>query len=546
METYRLVLYIALAFVVMLMFQAWEKDYGNQPDPVVASQPANGAKQPADVPQAVPDVEPGTAPIDTPVMTSLPSSQKVTVDTDLYKIVIDTAGGDIREAKLKNYNVAVDDPQDKFTLLTEDPANLFITQSGLLGDNVPNHKESIYTSAATSYQMQEGKDKLEVVLSWQGKDNVVIDKVYTFTRDSYVIDINYKINNAGTQAWEGRMYRQFKRVAVQTGSAFVVASFTGAVLSHPDKPYNKISFDDIDEEPLRETITGGWTAMIQHYFFSAWLTKEDERSQVYSKRSDGNNYIIGMIAPTVKVAAGDQGQTGGSLFVGPKLQNVIETIAPNLELTVDYGVLTIISKPLFWLLDVIHDFVQNWGWSIIILTLLIKLAFYKLSEAGYRSMANMRKLQPRMVKMKERFGDDKQGMQRAMMDLYKKEKINPLGGCFPILVQIPVFIALYWVLLESVELRQADFIFWLNDLSSQDPYYVLPILMGISMWIQQKLNPAPLDPMQAKIMMMLPIIFTVFFLFFPSGLVLYWVTNNVLSIAQQWVITKRIESGEKA
>ena len=547
METYRLVLLIALAFVSLLLFQAWEHDYGNIP---AASTPQTVTQQTdnkgaSDIPQAANNDHASvtTSPV---VVQKLESAERVHVDTDLYNIVIDTAGGDIRQAKLKHYSVSVKQPDMKFELLNDDPAHLFITQTGILGKNAPTHNKARYQVNKTSYTMQGGSDTLKVVLHWQGQDGVSIDKIYTFHRGSYVIDLDYQINNGSAGVWAGRMYRQFKRIEVEHHGGYQVRSFTGAVVSNPEKPYTKLSFSDMREKNLNETIKGGWTAMVQHYFMAAWLTDAKETSQVYTKESDNNNFIIGMIAPRLSVEPGQNASMHSRFFLGPKLQDLLADIAPNLELSVDYGLLTIIAKPIFWLMERIHGVVNNWGWSIILLTLMIKLVFYKLSETSYKSMANMRRLQPRLAKMKERFGDDKQAMQKGMMELYKKEKINPLGGCFPILIQIPVFISLYWVLIESVELRQADFIFWLKDLSSQDPYYVLPVLNGITMFLQQKLNPAPMDPMQAKIMMMLPIVFTVFFLFFPAGLVLYWVTNNVLSMAQQWVITKRIEAGNTA
>ncbi len=325
-----------------------------------------------------------------------------------------------------------------------------------------------------------------------------------------------------------------------------VITYTGAVISTPEQRYEKISFDDIAKKELNQPVKDGWVAMIQHYFLGAWVPNPGETNDFYTRVVGGNRYMVGMRGAAQAVPAGATGDFRTRLYVGPKLQGVLADIAPNLQLTVDYGMLTIIAEPLFWLLKWIHNIVGNWGWSIIILTLLIKLAFYKLSETSYRSMANMRRLAPELTRLKELYGDDKQKMNEAMMGLYKKEKVNPLGGCLPILVQIPVFIALYWVLVESVQLRQAPFMFWIKDMSIPDPFYVLPLVMGVTMFVQQKLSPAPPDPIQAKVMMALPIVFTFMFLWFPSGLVLYWVVNNMLSIAQQWVITKRVESGADA
>jgi YidC/Oxa1 family membrane protein insertase len=425
-------------------------------------------------------------------------------------------------------------------MMNDGSPHLFITQSGLLGGGAPNHA-AIYSSTADSYSLKDGQDKLEVVLQWRNAQGLLVDKVYTFYRGRYDFDLEYRIANHSPSTWQGSMYRQFKRTE-NTGieqSRFLY-TYTGGVVSNSDNPYEKIDFSDMEEKDLKQEIKQGWVAMIQHYFVGAWIGEKEDTNHVYTKVSDGNKYVIGMVTPQPSIAPGSTGSIKARAYVGPKLQEQLSEVAPNLQLTVDYGWLTILAEPIFWVMKWIQSVVGNWGWTIILLTILIKLVFYKLSETSYKSMANLRRVHPRLQSLKERFGDDKQGMQQAMMKIYQEEKINPLGGCLPILVQIPVFIALYWVLLESVEMRQAPFILWLDDLSSKDPYYVLPLLMGASMLIQQKLNPSPLDPVQAKIMMMLPVVFTVFFAFFPAGLVLYWVANNVLSIAQQWVITKRI------
>jgi YidC/Oxa1 family membrane protein insertase len=325
------------------------------------------------------------------------------------------------------------------------------------------------------------------------------------------------------------------------GSQFLY-TYTGGAIYTPEEKYEKISFEDMESSKLSMEVKGGWVGMLQHYFLGAWVPPAEETDHFYSNVLPGQRYVLGAYTPSISLAAGGSHIFSSGFVAGPKLQDELEAIAPGLDLTVDYGWLTVLAKPIFWLLKSIQGVVLNWGWSIILLTLIIKLVFFKLSETSYKSMANMRKMTPRIQALKDRYGDDKQRLNQAMMEMYKKEKINPLGGCLPILVQIPVFIALYWVLLESVELRQAPWILWLQDLSIKDPYYVLPIIMGISMFIQQKLNPAPPDPMQAKIMMSLPFVFTIFFAFFPSGLVLYWVTNNILSIAQQWYITRQIEA----
>ena len=321
-----------------------------------------------------------------------------------------------------------------------------------------------------------------------------------------------------------------------------IYTYTGAVVSTPEKRYEKISFDDIEDDDLKIKTDYGWVAMLQHYFLTAIIPdKKEEAHTYYTRKGNNRSYIIGAATPTKEIISGYKGALTHRVYFGPKEQKEIEKLAEGLSLTVDYGIFWFLAKPLYWLLDYINSYTNNWGWSIVLVTVILKLLFYRLSAAGYRSMANMRRVQPRLLALKERYQDDRAQLNKAMMDIYKKEKINPLGGCFPILIQIPVFISLYWVLLESVELRQADFVLWINDLSVADPFFVLPLLMGITMFIQQKLNPAPMDPIQAKVMAVLPVVFTIFFAFFPAGLVLYWVANNILSIAQQWVITRNIE-----
>ena len=446
--------------------------------------------------------------------------------------------------ELLNYPVAPDKPDTPFELLNDAPPDVFLAQSGLLSSGAaPNH-HTRFSAESAEYVLPEGADSLEVRLSWTSPDGVQFTKTYTFHRDSYLIELRHEVVNASNVPWVGRTYGQLQRADVQRSGGFgFIYTYTGGVLSSEEDPYEKIDFSDMASQNVERSVEGGWAAMIQHYFAAAWIPPQEGVNYFYTKALGGNRYVIGVMSPEKTIEPGQSGRLAMNLFAGPKIQKRMEAAAPRLKLTVDYGWLTIIAEPLFWLLAFIHGIVGNWGWSIVLLTILIKLAFFHLSAASYKSMARMRKLQPRLLQMRERFGDDKAKMNQAMMDLYKKEKVNPLGGCLPILVQIPVFIALYWVLLESVELRQAGFIFWLQDLSAYDPYFVLPILMGVTMLIQQRLNPTPPDPIQAKVMMALPFVFTFFFLFFPSGLVLYWFVNNLLSIAQQWVITRRIAPG---
>jgi len=422
-----------------------------------------------------------------------------------------------------------------------------VIQSGLRASvgTEPTH-HVVYTAEQGSYRMADDADELQVSMIWRSPEGVEVVKRYIFHRGSYAVGLQHEVRNNSTAEWQGRQYRQLQRTQVaETGQSSFIYTYMGGVIYSPEEKYEKISFEDMVDEKLDRSITGGWAAMLQHYFLGALIPASAETDRYYTNTLSSARYVIGMISPGRTVAPGSSALYETTIFIGPKLQDEMKQVAPGLELTVDYGLLTVLAQPLFWLLKTLHGLLGNWGWAIVCVTILIKLAFYKLSETSYKSMANMRKLAPRMKTLKERYGDDRQKMNQAMMEMYKKEKINPLGGCLPIVVQIPVFIALYWVLLESVELRQAPFILWITDMSSPDPYYILPLLMGATMLIQQKLNPAPLDPIQAKVMMMLPIVFTVFFAFFPSGLVLYWVVNNTLSIAQQWVITRRIERGGK-
>ncbi|MDG4595948.1 MAG: membrane protein insertase YidC [Candidatus Contendobacter sp.] len=557
MENQRLLLFAALMFVVFLLWQNWlEFQAIKHPPPVpppVATAPTGPTSPapPATVSgQDVPTV--ALAANAAPGAQALGGGQRVRVVTDLFEAEIDTVGGDLRRVGLRTYPESVEHPDQPFQLLKDSGADLFIAQSGLVALNngpAPNHYAT-FVPERTEYRLADGQDTLEVRLNWSDPSGVKVSKTYTFRRGSFLVELNQRVENGGASDWQGGQYRQFQRVPPKVVNSFFgsgVITYTGAVISTPEQRYEKISFDDIAKQELNQTVKDGWVAMIQHYFLGAWVPNPGETEDFYTKKTESaNRYIVGMRGAVQTVPAGATGDFHTRLYVGPKLPDVLEQVAPNLQLTVDYGVLTIIAEPLFWLLKWIHAIVGNWGWAIIFLTILIKLAFYKLSETSYRSMANMRRLAPELTRLKELYGDDKQKMNEAMMGLYKKEKVNPLGGCLPILVQIPVFIALYWVLVESVQLRQAPFMLWIKDMAIPDPYYVLPLIMGVTMFVQQKLSPAPPDPVQAKVMMALPIVFTFMFLWFPAGLVLYWVVNNILSIAQQWVITKRVESGADA
>jgi len=448
---------------------------------------------------------------------------------------------------LLDYPEDTETDAEPFQLMNDVHPNLFVAQSGLYSaqQKAPSHL-ALFDTAQARYTLTDGADSLTVPLSWTDPSGITVEKAYTFKRGSYLIDLRQMINNASDTVWSGREYRQFQRTPIPEGEQpRFLYTYTGGAIYSPEEKYDKISFDDMADSNLDRTFSGGWAAMLQHYFLGAWIPPVEEKGSYFSRVLPQSRYVIGLYSPQVDIVPGATHEFAAQLFAGPKLQDRLADVATGLELSVDYGWLTVLSQPLFWLLNKLHGLLGNWGWAIIGVTVLIKLAFFKLSETSYKSMANMRRVGPRLQALKDRYGDDKQRMNQAMMELYKKEKINPLGGCLPIVIQIPVFIALYWVLLESVELRQAPFILWIDNLSSPDRFYILPLLMGVSMFIQQKLNPAPIDPMQAKIMMSLPFVFTIFFAFFPAGLVLYWVVNNILSIAQQWYITHQIEAAAK-
>ncbi len=545
MDTQRLLLFVGLSLVLFLLWEAWQREVNPPPEKPVVTEPSLTPSAPSDVPvgaesrptaQAQPQVPAGDDVVQ--------RSQSLEIKTEVIRAVVDTHGGDLRIVDLLQYPVDPKEPDVPFRLMNDSLPQLFIAQSGFANKRsrddgtlvkAPNHH--------TTYQGRVEKDDQGVtraILEWTSPDGVKFSKTYIFQPDSYVIEVQHKVENPTTQTWHGNLYQQLQRSGDEpSGGLGATYTYTGGVIWSEEEKYEKIKFGDMEDENLQRDITGGWAAMIQHYFLGAWIPVNDVPYTYYSRALPQEIYVLGLkAAQEMQIAPQSSKSINSQLFVGPKLQHVLEELAPGLELTVDYGILTILAKPLFWLLEKIYGFVGNWGWAIVLLTLLIKIVFYKLSETSYKSMAHMRKVQPRLQAIKEQYGNDRQKLNQAMMDMYKKEKINPLGGCLPILVQIPVFIALYWMLLESVELRQAPWILWITDLSVKDPYFVLPILMGATMLIQQKLNPTPIDPIQAKVMMALPFVFTVFFLFFPAGLVLYWVVNNTLSIAQQWYITR--------
>ncbi|MEZ5570620.1 MAG: membrane protein insertase YidC [Halioglobus sp.] len=474
------------------------------------------------------------------------ANQIIQIHTDVLQLAVDLHGGDIIELSLPKYLAELGNPNKPFVLL-EDNANLvYIAQSGLIGkDGIDNNGRAVFTSPAPRFLLEEGEDELVIDLLWQNENAVKVIKRLTLKRGEYLIRVDYLVENNSADRWQANLFGQIKRQSGPPPSAVTnsmgMHPFLGVAVTQPDDRFTKFTFKKLAEEPFKAQHKGGWIALIQHYFLSAWIPDADQ-TNTYSARVTPSGFnIAGFTSPAIVVDPGKSGEIGAEFYAGPKDQYRLKEISPYLDLSVDYGWLWWIAQPLFWLLTKIHALVGNWGVAIILLTVLIKAAFFKLSAASYRSMANMRRVQPKMAAIREQFADDKQKQSQAMMELYKKEKINPMGGCLPILVQMPVFIGLYWMLMESVELRQAPFILWIKDLSVMDPYFVLPLMMGASMFFMQRLNPPPPDPMQAKIMQWMPVMFTFFFLWFPAGLVLYWVVNNLLSMAQQYVITRQIE-----
>jgi YidC/Oxa1 family membrane protein insertase len=564
MANLRPILFMGLLVLSYMMWVEWQKDYAPEPQPQSQIQPTDSSVDaiPVPVPQDqsvpsmgdLPEVTAPTAdiaqePASQPVMSS--ASQLVTVTTDVLEVQIDLQGGTVVLSRLLNYPVEAEVQEIKVELLNPSGPEMFIAQSGLLSRSpAPNHTSN-YSANTLEYNLGQSADEIRVPLTWSDGNGIEVTKTFIFKRGEYDITVRHTLSNQSSESWSGSRYEQLQRSVVLDGDdgGFTNPgrySFFGVGFYSPDEKLEKIDFDDIADEPFKRSFSDGWLSMVQHYFFTAWIPPSGQvnsySTQVFSPQGFPR-YIARSVSPAINVAAGTNHEFESRLYVGPKLQDKLDEIAPGLGHTVDYGIFTIFSKPLYWLLSNIHSVVGNWGWAILLLTVLIKLVFFKLTEAQYRSMARMRKLQPRIEQLKERYGDDRQRMSQAMMEMYKTEKVNPLGGCLPILVQIPIFIALYWVLLESVELRQAPFILWIDNLTARDPYFVLPVLNAAFMMMTQRLTPmAGMDPMQRKIMQFMPIGFSVMFAFFPAGLVLYWATNAGLSLAQQWYITRKIEA----
>ena len=547
MDTRRLILFVVFSFSIMMLWDSWQKknspiaDIGQQAQQQ-AQAPIAGAVANNDTTNAVNNDVANNIASDGSF--KLVSGQRIQVFTDLFQAEIDTTGADLRRLVLNKHSAA-DSKDGNFVLMSDaQKPMLYIAQTGLMGNNLPNHK-SVFTSAATSYTMAASAASQEVRLSWAGTgaaNGIMVDKVYTFHRGSYVIDVNYQISNGSGAAITPSAYYQIVHDNQSKQGSKMMPTFTGgAYFTEADK-FKKIKFADMAKESLSKPSKDGWIGLVEHYFVSAWIPKTGVNREFYTKQLSENIFAVGVITPSAGIAAGAKTEINTQLFAGPQTEKDLAAAAPGLEFAVDYGWLTVVAKPLFWVLSKLNGLVHNWGIAIILLTFLLKAAFYPLSAKSYKSMAQMREMAPRMQAMKEKFGDDKQKMQQAMMEMYRTEKINPMSGCLPILVQIPVFISFYWMLLGTVELRHAPFFGWIQDLSAIDPYYVLPILMGATMIIQTFLNPPPTDPIQAKVMKIMPVVFSVFFFFFPAGLVLYWLVNNVLSIAQQWYVNKTIHA----
>lgn len=542
MESQRNILLVALVFVSFLLWQQWQIEH--MPETAVQDTASTQVTENF-IPQSTQAAEPV---LDTPVVST--QGQRIEIISDVLRLTLDTQGGDILSAQLLAYDAQLHDHAEPYQLLDNTPEGLYIAQSGLIGLHGPDASPKgrpVYTAAQTQYSLAAGQDVLQVPLTLTTERGLKITKTITLKRGQYDVAVRYDVTNTTQEPVQVQMYGQLKqstsRDIGESGSAFVPSAFRGAVYSTKDNHYKKLSFSDVQSNNLNKTSEGGWIGMMQHYFTTVWIPNQDENHQYYSRSiQNGNLALVGFKSPLAQIQPGQQDTITSTLWIGPKLQDEMAKVAPFLNLTVDYGWLWFISQPLHWLLALLQTFVLNWGVAIILLTFVVRSVLYPLTKAQYTSMAKMRLLQPKMMNLKERYGDDRQRMSQAMMELYKKEKVNPLGGCLPVLVQMPIFIALYWTLMESVELRHAPFMLWIHDLSIKDPFYVLPVLTGVSMYFIQKMSPTTItDPVQQKVMQMMPVLFTVFFLWCPAGLTLYWLVSNVLTIVQQLMIYRQLE-----
>ncbi|HET6603100.1 MAG TPA: membrane protein insertase YidC [Xanthomonadaceae bacterium] len=552
MNQFRTILLIAWIGVAFLLWQAWQQDHAAPPG--AAADPAPTAAPPVIDPAAIPEppdaMDPAMAARDAPPAPGADAATgvgaAVVVSTDVLRVEIDPRGGTVQRADLLRYPDSTQDGAEPVQLLAPAGPGYFVAQSGWVSRShpAPSHEDA-FTTEGMRHALAEDAEQVLVPFLWRG-DGVEVRRTYVFERGSYAIGVREEVRNLGPGQWQGSPYRQLQRVPPAGAKRNLLASpeafsFVGAAWYSPEHKFNKLDFDEFLEEPVQATLDRGWVAMLQHYFFAAWIPDPEQQVAVATAQLGGSRHLIRTVGETVRIGPGESVTRTAQLYVGPKLQDELEDVAPGLGLTIDYGIFTVLAQPLFWLLSLLHSLLRNWGWAIVALVVLIKLAFFKLSEAQYRSFAKLRTVQPRIEALKERYGEDKQKFQQAMIELYRKEKINPAGGCLPILVQIPVFIALYWVLVESVELRHATWIpGWIDDLTARDPYFILPALNMFAMWATQKLSPAPgMDPIQRRMMQAMPFVFGIMFAFFPAGLVLYWATNGTLGLLQQWLIMRR-------
>ena len=537
MESQRTFLLIGLMLVSFLLFQEWDNDY-NKPkaDPSATTQTLQANSPESD------DYIPSSSDSGLPASATLAKRSVIEITTDVFKVKIDTKGGDIVETDLLQYEETKGSETPYMLLGQLDSGKQYFSQSGLIGLNGPDASANgrpTYSTEQKSYTLTG--DELRVPLQFTDSNGVSFTKTYVFKKGQYDVGLEYKVNNTTSAPLQVQLYTQIKRTVQEKGS-MVDQNYLGAAYGTDEEPYEKYSFSDMADKNLNKNTQGGYVAFIQHYFVSAWVPMQDQTNTIYSLITKSNAAIIGAKDPAVNIQAGSEQILTATYYMGPKESDILEAIHPDLDLTVDYGWLWFISQPLFVLLKWLHSILGNWGVAIIAITIIVKSLMYPLTKAQYTSMAKMRALQPKMAALKEKFGDDRQKFGQATMEMYKKEKVNPMGGCFPILLQMPIFLALFYVFLESTELRHAEFIFWLTDLSAQDPYYVLPILFGASMFVTQKLQPMTVtDPMQQKMMTFMPVIFSVFFLWFPSGLVLYWLVSNLISIVQMLIIYRGME-----
>ncbi|HET7832885.1 MAG TPA: membrane protein insertase YidC [Gallionella sp.] len=548
MDLQRFFLVTIFAFSLVLVWDGWQR-YQHPQQQVPQQGTAQNAGVPvpaATVPGSAPQVSPTAQPAGVQQVAASAAGKLIHVKTDFLDADINTLGGDIQRLDFLKHPDAKD-KNKPFELFQKGAgSHNYVAQSGLLGSGLPNHN-SLFSADRDSYELTGNADQLQVRLTAVDSGAVKVVKVITFKRSSYLINVAYELENSGTAPVSASAYFQLVRdSAAPSGDTKFVPTYTGPAYYTDKDKFQKVDFAEIEKgkQDLAKNVDNGWVGMLQHYFVAAWLPGDKISREFFARKLDNGLYAAGVVVPVASLAPGQKAVVSVPLYAGPA-QSSLDKVAPGLDRAVDYGWLTIISAPLFWVMTLLQGLVNNWGVAIILLTVLIKLAFFPLSAASYRSMAKMRLIGPKFEKIKQQYGDDREQLQKAMMDLYTKEKINPLGGCLPVLVQIPVFIALYYAILESVELRNAPFFGWITDLSAADPYYILPLIMGVSMIVQMRLNPTPPDPLQAKVMQIMPIVFSVVFFFFPAGLVLYSIVNNLLSIAQQWYITRGAEAAKK-